>query len=503
MAGFGWGTLLQKAVLLVRGCFRDWATTLTVLLTVVRGILAFIPIPVTWDEAVYTNLARDYYYLGFYYYFPFQVVLDFARAPVLPLSIYVAFLLTGPNHTVAQLVTYAYSVAAVYMVYLLGKDMYGERVGCLSALAFSCSPFLLVSSWGVLTEPPFMFFAALFLLSVYRAQRKPYYYVLSGVTLTLTTLTRYPGFLMILVGVFLTVSLGNARVTVRSPWFYAGIGAAVATVTPWLIYSKNVTGAYLGFLQVFFASTQQWTRNPYLILATTPLDLAVSGVYDLIAMAAIPGTLIPYFLWGVKAGRMKVEGRTLIFWVISYAAAYGVLMRMARLVDYLRYNETSLPAVAVLSAMGIAVLLGEGEVKLDGVRSLMAGKRKVALALIAVNFIAGLAGVYVVRSEPGISVPIPVYEYMKATTLPCETILSNVYPMVSYYTDRIAMWFPQVPWLRDFTLKNLNVKYVLFNLYRYCPPDALMYVEAHPEMFERVLVYGGILVYRVANASSP
>ncbi len=501
--GLGWRSLRRRMALMVKELSEDWVAALVAALVAARGVLAFIPVPVTWDEAVYANLARDYYYLGFYYYYPLQVVLDFARAPVFPLSIYLAFLLTGPSHVAAQLVTYAYSVAAVYAVYLLGKDMYGERVGRLSALAFSCSPYLLVSSWGILTEPPFMFFATLFLLSVYRAQRKPYYYVLSGLTLTLTTLTRYPGFLMILTGIFLIASLGNARKTVKSPWFYAGIGVALATATPWLIFSKSVTGSYLGFLQIFFVSTQQWTRNPYLIFATTPLDFAVSAVYDLVAVAAIPGTLIPYFLWGARRGKMSVEGRTLIFWVASYAFAYGVLMRMARLVDYFRYNETSLPAVAVLSAVGLAVLLGEGGIKLKRARSILAGKRKVALALIIVNFAAGLAGAYVVRSELGISQPIPVYRCLKAATLPCDTILSNVYPMVSYYTDRVAMWFPQVPWLREFTLERLNVKYVVFNLYRYCPVDTVIYVESHPEVFERVLVYGGILVYRVANASSP
>jgi len=498
------GSLLAlKASLLLKECRRDWAAAFTVATILVRGLLSLLPVPVTWDEAVYVNLARDYYYFGFHFYFPQQVILDFSRAPLISLSVYAAYLLTGPNHTVAQLVAYAYSVASIYMVYLLSRDMYGERIGRLSALALACSPFLFVSSWGILSEPPCIFFSTLFMLLVYRAQKNPRYYVPAGVALTLTMLARYPSFIMLIVGLFLVVASGNTRKAFKSPWLYAGLGAALATAAPWLAFSKSLTGSYTGFLQVFFASTQQWMRDPYMmLLGTTPLDYLVSASYDALAVVALPGALVSYFVWGARAGRGSVEGRTLVFWLLSHAVAYGLLMRTARLIDYLRYNETSLPAVAVLSAVGLAVMLGEGDATFMGVRSALAGKKKVALLLVAINFAAGFAGAYVIRSEAatsesGIAVPFPVYEVLAAATPPDGSILSNIYPIISYYTDRVCMWFPQIDWLREYTFTYLNVKYVLFNLNRYCPFDTVIYVESHPETFERILVYGGIILYRV------
>lgn len=495
--------LAAKASRLLGECRRDWVAAFTVATVIVRGVLSLLPVPVTWDEAVYANLARDYYYFGFHFYFPQQVILDFSRAPVTPLSIYAAYLLTGPNHIVAQLVVYAYSVAAIYTVYLLGRDMYGERVGRLSALALACSPFLFVSSWGILSEPPCIFFSTMFLLMVYRAQKNPKYYVPAGVALTLTTLARYPGALILIVGLFMVVASKNTMKTFKSPWLYAGFGAALAAAVPWLAFSKSLTGSYTGFLSIFFASTQQWMRDPYMmLLGVTPLDLLFSASYDALAVVALPGALISYFLWGIRAGRVSVEGKTLIFWVLSHMVAYGLLMRTARLVDYLRYNETSLPAVAVLSAVGLAVMLGEGGVILKDARSIIAGRKGVALILIAVNFAAGFAGAYVVRSEAaaaesGVAIPVPVYEFLAVATPPDGSILSNIYPIVSYYTDRVCMWFPQVDWLIDYTFAYLNVKYVLINLNRYCPLDTLIYVESHPETFERILVYGGIILYKV------
>ncbi|MBS7247051.1 MAG: glycosyltransferase family 39 protein [Candidatus Jordarchaeales archaeon] len=495
--------LMAKVSRLLEECRKDWVVAFTVATIVIRGLLSLLPVPVTWDEAVYANLAREYYYFGFHFYFPQQVILDFSRAPITPLSIYTLYLLTGPNHIVAQLVVYAYSVAAIYTVYLLGRDMYGERVGRFSALALACSPFLLVSSWGILSEPPCIFFSTLFLLLVYRAQRNPKYYVPAGVALTLTTLTRYPGFLVVLAALFMVVASGNTKKAFKSPWLYAGIGAALAAAAPWLAFSKSLTGSYTGFLQIFFASTQQWMRDPYImLLGVTPLDYAVSASYDALSLVALPGALISYFLWGVKAGKGRAEGRALIFWLLSSVVAYGLLMRTARLVDYLRYNETALPAVAVLSAVGLAVLLGEGDIRLEAARSVLAGKKKVALMLIALNFAAGFAGAYVVRSEAaisesGVAIPVPVYEFLAVATPPDGSILSNIYPIVSYYTDRVCMWFPQVDWLREYTFTHLNVKYILFNLNRYCPIDTLIYVESHPEKFERILIYGGIILYRV------
>lgn len=496
---------VEVASRFLKECRSDWVVALIAATVIVRGLLSLIPVPVSWDEAVYANLARDFYLFGFHFYFPQQVILDFSRAPVTPLSIYLAYLLTGPNHIVAQLVVYAYSVATIYVVYLLGREMYDERVGRLSALAIACSPFLLVSSWGILSEPPCMFFSTLFLLLVYRAQKDPRYYVPAGVVLTLATLTRYPAFLMVAVALFMVLASGNLKKTLRSPWLYAGLVAAFATAVPWLYSSKSLTGSYTGFLQIFFASTQQWLREPYtmLLVGVTPLDYLVSAGYDALAVVALPGALVSYFLWGAKLGKRSVEGKTLLFWVLLYAVAYGLLMRVARLVDYMRYNETSLPAVAVLSAVGLAVLLKEGGgVKAEDVRSILYGKKKVALALIALNIAAGFAGAAVVRgeaaaSESGISVPVPVYEYLAVATPPDGSILSNIYPIVSYYTDRVCMWFPQVDWLREYTFKYLNVKYVLFNLNRYCPLDVLLYVESHPEMFERMLVCGGLVLYRV------
>ncbi|MBS7288577.1 MAG: glycosyltransferase family 39 protein [Candidatus Freyarchaeota archaeon] len=500
--GRAFSLLAAKASRFVGECRSDWVAAFTVATVLVRGVLSLLPVPVTWDEAVYANLARDYYYFGFYFYFPQQVILDFARAPLTPLSVYAAYLLTGPSHTIAQLVVYAYSVAAIYTVYLLGREMYGERVGRFSALAIACSPFLLVSSWGILSEPPCMFFSAIFLLMVYRAQRNPKYYVPAGAALTLTTLARYPGAIMLAVGLFMVVASRNTMKALKSPWLYAGLAVALATAAPWLLFSKSVTGSYMGFLQIFFASTQQWMRDPYtMLLGVTPLDLLVSASYDVLAAIALPGALISYFLWGVRTGRASAEGKTLVFWLLSHAVAYGLLMRTARLIDYLRYNETSLPAVAVLSAVGLAVILGEGGVRLRAPHSTLAGRKGVALALIALNFAAGFAGAYVVRgeaavSESGVAVPVPVYEFLAVATPPDGSILSNIYPIVSYYTDKVCMWL-QTIWLNDQMLAYLNVKYIFLNLNRYCPVDALMYVESHPEKFERILVCGGIVLYRV------
>lgn len=96
----------------------DWVLTIIIVVNGVRGILSALPVPLTWDEAVYANLANDFYYFGFFCHQPLQVILDFARAPLLPFTIYLSYLITTPNIIVAQMVTFLISLVGIYAVYL-------------------------------------------------------------------------------------------------------------------------------------------------------------------------------------------------------------------------------------------------------------------------------------------------------------------------------------------------------------------------------------------------
>lgn len=491
----------------------DWVLTTIILVNGVRGVFSAFPVPLSWDEAVYSNLASDLVHFGFYCFQPFQVLLDYSRVPVLYLAIYLAYLVTTPNTIVAQMVAFLFSIGGVYAVYLLGKEMYGETVGRFSALALSCGLTFFVIVWGILSEVPFILFSSLFLLFIVRAQKNFKYYVPAGICLTLSFLSRYPGALILFVGLFYIVLSKNIKKTLRSPWFYLGIVCAFLMIVPWLFYSKMNTGDYLGMLKLFFSSTQTWNRTLYTnpFFPPTPLQFILfyleSAVYAVIPIVT-PAFLFPYFYYALKTERGSLNGKTLMFWIFSSMLIYFILMTNSRLVDLFRYNQTSLPAFSILTGFGLAILLTDefkdrkAIIKMAA-KSLYKNKKNIAILLLILNISGGFIGVYMVRTNQEVYPPLPVYEYLKWTTMPWQIILTNVYPMATHYTNRLCMWIPDIPEMIDYYAKSGYVRAVFVSLFNYLPVAAMAHLVTSP-LYEVELIgwYNGfpaMLVFKVKN----
>lgn len=482
----------------------DWTVKLIILITGIRGVFTAFPIPLTWDEAVYINLAHDFYYFGFIAFDPLQNLLDFARAPLFPFTIYLSFLITTPNFIVAQYVAFLLSLGALYAVYLLGKEMYSETVGKYAALALTCGCIGFIFFWGVLTEIPFALLSSLFLLFIVRAQNNPKYYVPAGFTLALCFLTRYPGVLIIFVGFVYIISSKNIKKAFSSPWLYLGLGCAFLTIIPWLIYNYMNTGNYLGLFWEFSNADKYWSRNILqLSIIPTPVTETILFALESIAYAVIPLFaplfLFPYFYIAVKNERKTAPGITLIFWIVMFLVTYLLLMPKAYAGEFVRYNQTSLPAFCILIGLGLAMMLSN-DFQLPG-KSFFKGKKKLAILLIALSLTLGFTAIYYVRSDPGLNQPIGVYQYLKYTTPPWQIILTNTFPMAQQYTDRMCFWLPDYPWLVDYLAESGTVGAIFVNLFRYASPLILSHLQTSPLYeLELVIYYQGLpymLVYRV------
>ena len=122
-------------------------------------------------------------YLGpFYYYLmsPFLWITQFD--PV------------GPAIMVAL-----FGVAAVYLVYLIGKEFFNSRVGLIAALFYAISPVVITyshSSWNPNIMP---FFALLLIYSLFKLAREGNYYwlLIVGFSLAVGLQSHYLGLLLI------------------------------------------------------------------------------------------------------------------------------------------------------------------------------------------------------------------------------------------------------------------------------------------------------------------
>jgi 4-amino-4-deoxy-L-arabinose transferase-like glycosyltransferase len=472
----------------------DWTVKLIVLITGARAVLAAIPVPLTWDEGVYYGLASDFYYFGVHYYSALQQLLDFSRPALLTFTLYLVFLITTPNIIVAQYVVFLISLPALYAVYLLGKELYSENVGKFSALALTSGVLGFSLYLGLLTEVPFILFSTLFLLCLVRAEKNTKYYVPAGVSLGLSFLSRYPGILLVFVGLAYIILAKGIRRAIKSPWLYLGLLCTFLTVLPWLLYSQIITGSYLGLYDTYSFINLYWSR---VLIQVFPLSFTQSILWDLttIAYAAAPLFislfLFPYFFLASKQVWRTKQGLTLILWVAMYLVAYPLINSDARLTDYLRYNQTSAPAVSILVGVGLAMMLAN-EFQLKG-KFRLKGRKKIAVLFILLNVSVAFVGVYFVRAAAELSAPIQAYEYLQYTTYPWQIILTNSYPMASQYTNRLCIWIPDLPSEIDAWANTSYVGAICISLNDYISPIILMHLQTSP-LYERgpVLFYQGV-----------
>ncbi|WXG39344.1 MAG: glycosyltransferase family 39 protein [Candidatus Freyarchaeum deiterrae] len=478
----------------------DWTIKVIILITVARGVLAAVPVPLTWDEAVYVNLASDFYYFGVHYIYSIQQLLDFSRPALLTFTLYFAYLLTGPNIIVAQYVVYLITLPALYVVYLLGKELYSESVGKYATLALTSGCLGFSFLLGLLTEIPFILFSTLFLLCLVRAQKNTKYYIPAGVSLALSFLSRYPGILIAFVGLaYIIASKGTIR-TIKSPWLYLGLLCSFLTVLPWLLYSQMITTSYFGLLSVYSTINQYWSRTLIQILPQTATQTILWDL-ETIAFAAAPFFvslfLFPYFFLAIKKEWKTTQAISLILWVALFLVVYPLINSDARLVDFLRYNQTSLPAVSILTGLGLAMML-TNEFQLKNGKSFLKGRKKLAILLILLNLSTGIVGVYAVRTMAELSAPIPAYEYLKYTTLPWQVILTNTYPMARQYTDRVCLWIPDLPSAVDALAQSGYVRAICVSLSDYVSPIVLAHLQTSPLYeIELPLLSQGVIIYRV------
>lgn len=123
------------------------------------------------DEAEYVELAKN---LAAHNEFSYKGHLTSFRPPGFPFLMSVAFRLSGDTSPVpARLMQVLFGVATVWVMYRLGKDGWGERVGRISAAIFAFYPTFLGYSNILLTEPGCIFFVSVFCWALLRCLQQP------------------------------------------------------------------------------------------------------------------------------------------------------------------------------------------------------------------------------------------------------------------------------------------------------------------------------------------
>lgn len=176
----------------------------------------------------------------------------------------VLYKLFGMNDVIGRVASAVVGVATVYLVFLLGKRLYGWRAGLIAALLLAVMPYHVVPTRQVLLDGPMALMSTLALYSLARFadSERPLWLYAAGVSMGLTFLAKETGILLVgSIYAFLALS-PEVRVRIRD--LIVSLGLMAITMSPHFLAaslagggSGSKTGQYLVW-QLFRRPNHTW-----------------------------------------------------------------------------------------------------------------------------------------------------------------------------------------------------------------------------------------------------
>ncbi len=185
-----------------------------------------------------------------------------------PLGIFVAqnisMRIFGETPWAFRLPTALFGIFSVLLVYLIGKHLFGEKSGLLSAAILALTVNHIFISRVGLQESQLLFFMLLSIYCFLKSKEKDFYFILMGIALGLAVMTKYTGF--ILVPIFIShLSLFRREVFLKSQ-LYIGALAALIIFSPSIIYNLKLYQAVghfdFQFSYIFGQNPEVWKVAP-------------------------------------------------------------------------------------------------------------------------------------------------------------------------------------------------------------------------------------------------
>jgi Dolichyl-phosphate-mannose-protein mannosyltransferase len=251
------------------------------------------------DEAVYSGQAASIAHEpGLEEFFPI-----FRAHPLLFQTTLSLGFRVGLPEGFERVVAACVGVATVYLVYELGRLLYGRRIGLLAALLLALMPYHVVVSRQVLLDGPMTLFATLtlVLLARFAISRRPAWLYATGAAMGITFLSKETSLLLFgAIYAFLALT-PELRVRLRDLAISMGITALVIAPFPLSLALSGRTGTGHSYLawQLFRRPNHDWLFYP----STVP-----EAIGPLVILAAALG------LWLLRREASWRE-RLLLCWI--------------------------------------------------------------------------------------------------------------------------------------------------------------------------------------------
>ena len=218
---------------------------------VLRIILYFIFQPYNYPQEVLFQDAEGYHQLAIQFlkdgnFIINNSTLDTLRTPGYPLFIWAIYLIFGIKFHIVLFIQIFINLASIYILYLIGGNVFNKKIGFIAALLFSLELDHLYFVYSLLTETLFIF---LFLLSslyfIYFFKKgKQLYLILSSILLGLATLVRpiamFLPFILIFGLLIYQIRYKSLNFKDSLRYIFLIIFFFSLTISPWLIrnYSR-------------------------------------------------------------------------------------------------------------------------------------------------------------------------------------------------------------------------------------------------------------------------
>jgi peptidoglycan/xylan/chitin deacetylase (PgdA/CDA1 family) len=286
---------------------------------------------------------------------------EIIRPPLLPLIVGLIWKLGVNVVLAAKLITLFFTLGAIYLTYVLGRELFNGRVGTIASLLLGISPVFFVFSTLTLTGIPASMFILLSILFVVKRR-----YFLSGLFTGLSFLMRFPaGLVLPVVGILFMIDFVHNRKkkSMKILLKYAiliilGFFIAVAPyfLSNYLFFKGEDIGAFEAMLKPI--SRVLWHQgNPaYLIRGTT----LTSKIQDLIFY---PVELLWKDSWNNPFFVFSLAGITLYFLKKRYESVRlnAIIIPLIFFIAYftyitnkqIRFSLLFIPFLSLLSSYAI------------------------------------------------------------------------------------------------------------------------------------------------------
>ena len=387
------------------------------------------------DEAVYLLMAKSFAGIAEY-------DAPASRPPLLPLF-WSLLLRLGLGEPAIRFTQQIFSVVAVYLIYLLGREAYGRAVGLIASFLLSVFWMHLFYTERFMTEVPALTLWLLVLLvfwkSVVNGTRRNGVLLLGPLVVLMVLARQAYALLVPVLGAMWLLQSGVAALGRRASWASAALGLLV--LLPYLVWCQLRYGSPLApilereaAVSAFYAAQvpERYSSGLRIYLEWFP-----SYIFDPLLTALL---LLGVLLVGIDWLRRREDGNTrrdllVLCWIVLTLLGFATLVGHSEG----RFLLPLFPAVFFLMASGML-----------GLHAAVAhASRAIAVALVAA--LLAYAGWTQLRSaDERISHKANTFlmhrrmgEWLESHSGPNARVVTNAPEINQYYSGRRSYWYPE------------------------------------------------------------